>query len=53
MRDDHTAHFQKVELGWDLGTTVEVISGLSGDERLIVNIPDRLKEGITVRPQGG
>ncbi len=53
VRDDHTVHFQKVELGRDLGTTLEVVSGLSGDERLIVNIPDGLKEGITVRPQGG
>lgn len=52
VRDDHTVHFQKVELGRDLGTNVEVISGLNGDERLIVNIPDGLKEGITVRPQG-
>jgi RND family efflux transporter MFP subunit len=53
VRDDHTVHFQKVELGRDLGTTLEVVSGLSGDERLVVNIPDGLKEGITVRPQGG
>jgi len=52
VRQGDTAHYQKVELGRDLGATVEVISGLSGDERLIVNIPDGLKEGITVRPQG-
>jgi len=52
VRADHTVHFRKVELGRDLGTTVEVVSGLKGDERLIVNIPDGLKEGITVRPQG-
>ncbi len=52
VRGDHTVHFQKVELGRDLGTTVEVVSGLKGDERLIVNVPDGLKEGITVRPQG-
>ncbi len=52
VRDDHTVHYQKVELGRDLGTTVEVTSGLKGDERLIVNIPDGLKEGSAVRPQG-
>lgn len=52
VRDDHTAHFQKVELGRDLGATVEVTSGLKGDERLIVNVPDGLKEGSPVRPQG-
>ena len=52
MRDDDTVHLQKVELGRDLGETVEVTSGLRGDERLIVNIPDGLKEGSAVRPQG-
>jgi RND family efflux transporter MFP subunit len=52
VRQDNTAHYQKVELGRDLGPSVEVVSGLSGDERLIVNIPDGLKEGITVRPRG-
>ena len=53
VRQDNTAHYQKVELGRDLGPTVEVVSGLKGNERLIVNIPDGLKEGIAVRPQGG
>ena len=52
VRNDHTVHLQKVDLGRDLGATVEVTSGLEGDERLIVNAPDGLKEGITVRPQG-
>lgn len=49
---DHTVHFRKVELGRDLGATVEVTAGLQGDERLIVNVPDGLKEGSAVRPQG-
>jgi hypothetical protein len=31
---------------------MEVTSGLEGDEQLIVNAPDGLKEGITVRSQG-
>lgn len=52
VRDDHTVHFQTIELGRDLGSTVEVTSGLNGDERLIVNVPDGLKEGSAVRPQG-
>lgn len=51
VRTDRTVHLQKVELGRDLGETVEVTSGLRGDERLIVNIPDGLKEGSAVRPQ--
>jgi len=52
VRDDDTVYFQKVELGRDLGTTVEVVSGLKGDERLIINVPDGLKQGTTIRPQG-
>ena len=52
VQGDQTVHFQKVELGRDLGATVEVVSGLRGDERLIVNIPDGLKEGVPVRLQG-
>jgi RND family efflux transporter MFP subunit len=52
VRNDNTVYFQKVELGRDLGTTVEVVSGLKGDERLVVNVPDGLKQGIPVRPQG-
>jgi hypothetical protein len=35
-----------------LRASLEVTSGLEGDEQLIVNAPDGLKEGITVRPQG-
>ena len=53
VRGDQKVHLQKVELGRDLGSTVEVTSGLEGNERLIVNIPDGLREGITVRPQDG
>ncbi len=49
---DGSVHFRKVELGRDLGASVEVTSGLKGNERLIVNVPDGLKEGVAVRPQG-
>lgn len=42
--------FRKLALGRDLGTQVEVLSGLKGDESLIVNPSDAVKDGIRVRP---
>jgi multidrug efflux pump subunit AcrA (membrane-fusion protein) len=48
VRDDRTVHYQPIELGRDLGRTVEILSGLTGNERLVVNPPDGLKEGDRV-----
>jgi hypothetical protein len=36
-------------MGRDFGTTVEVLSGVSGDDRVVVNPPDSLEEGQTVQ----
>jgi RND family efflux transporter MFP subunit len=38
-----------ITLGRDYGNSVEVLSGLSGDERVIVNPPDSIAAGETVR----
>jgi RND family efflux transporter MFP subunit len=38
-----------VTLGRDYGNTVEVLSGLKGDEQVIVNAPDSLTSGQVVR----
>ncbi len=43
-------HFQPVVLGADYGQETEVASGLMGDESLITNVSDDLKEGATVKP---
>ena len=48
VRDDRTVHYQDVQLGRDLGQSVEVLSSLTGRERLVVNPPDGLKEGARV-----
>jgi membrane fusion protein, multidrug efflux system len=40
---------QKETLGRDFGTTVEVITGLSGTEQVVVNPPDALIPGQAVR----
>jgi RND family efflux transporter MFP subunit len=48
VRDDGTVHYLSVQLGRDLGQSVEIVSGLTGKERLVVSPPDGLKEGARV-----
>jgi RND family efflux transporter MFP subunit len=38
-----------VTLGRDFGTTAEVVSGLSGNEAVVINPPDSLQDGEVVR----
>ncbi|KIG11340.1 efflux RND transporter periplasmic adaptor subunit [Caballeronia concitans] len=38
-----------ITLGTDYGTRVSIVSGLHGDERVIVNPPDSIIDGATVR----
>ena len=38
-----------ITLGHDFGNEVEVVAGLNGDETVIVNPPDSVVEGETVR----
>lgn len=42
-------HLQSVKLGRNYGETVEIISGLAGEERLVLNPADSLNEGDKVR----
>jgi RND family efflux transporter MFP subunit len=46
---DHRVVMQTVTLGRDFGTTVEVLTGLTGDEQVVLNPPDALIPGQTVR----
>ncbi len=41
--------FQPLTLGRDYGTTIEVTSGLTGNEQVITNPNDKLKDGMKVR----
>jgi multidrug efflux pump subunit AcrA (membrane-fusion protein) len=41
-------HYQKVTLGRDYGTEVEVPTGLRGDERVVLSPADDLAEGMAV-----
>ncbi len=48
VRGDHAAHYQKVEVGRDYGTDIEVISGLAGEDSVVANPTDALREGTQV-----
>src|ERR1700757_2149609 len=57
---DGKANLVSVTLGRDFGSEVEVLTGLNGDENLIVNPPDSIVSGQSVRlaqnaaaPKGG
>jgi RND family efflux transporter MFP subunit len=45
--EKNTVHYQHVELGRDDGTSVEIVSGLNGDETVAVHPGDALAEGAT------
>jgi membrane fusion protein, multidrug efflux system len=45
---DGAVHYVGVQLGRDLGQSIEIVAGLTGNERLVVNAPDGLKEGTRV-----
>jgi RND family efflux transporter MFP subunit len=49
VTSDQKIHFLPVQIGRDLGTELEIASGLSGKERLVVNPTDELTEGMTVK----
>jgi RND family efflux transporter MFP subunit len=49
---DGTVTLQPVTLGRDYGNSVEVVSGLSGGEQIIINAPDSIEAGQAVRIAG-
>jgi len=51
LKEDNTLHIQPVEISRDFGTTLEIGSGLQGEERLVVNPSDNLQEGQKVQPK--
>ena len=44
-------HFQKIDVGRDYGKDVEVLSGLTEGQVLIVNPADEIREGVAVQPR--
>src|SRR6266568_3023984 len=50
VRQDHSVHMQKVEVGRDYGDRLEVISGLKEGDLIIPNPGDAAREGLKVEP---
>ena len=49
LNRDNRASLRKVILGRDFGPTIEVLSGVTKEDRVIVNPPDSLVDGTEVR----
>jgi RND family efflux transporter MFP subunit len=50
VRQDHTVHLQKIEVGRDYGDRLEVINGLRDGDTIIPNPGDVAHEGLKVDP---
>ena len=50
IRPDQTLHLQKIVVGRDFGTQLEVLSGLRAGETIIANPGDAAREGVKVEP---
>jgi RND family efflux transporter MFP subunit len=50
VNNDGKATLNNIQVGQDLGTTIEVLSGVSPNERVVVNPPDSLVSGEAVQP---
>jgi RND family efflux transporter MFP subunit len=46
---DNKVQLHSITLGRDSGSTVEVLAGLKADDRVIVNPPDSIADGMTVQ----
>ena len=49
---DHVVHFHSVTLGQDLGSEIEVTSGIAEGDLLISNPSDAVQEGVAVEVRG-
>ena len=46
---DNKVHYAKVELGRDHGSEVEIVSGLDAGKRVVLDPPDSLLDGTTIK----
>lgn len=53
VRQDHTVHLQKIEVGRDYGDRLEVINGLHDGDTIIPNPGDLAHEGLKIDPISG
>ncbi|MFZ0712281.1 MAG: hypothetical protein WAM53_19730 [Terrimicrobiaceae bacterium] len=51
LTKDNRVHWQKIQVGRDFGTEMEVLSGLQDNGAVVVNPTDDLTEGLLVLPK--
>jgi RND family efflux transporter MFP subunit len=52
VTNDNRIHWQKISVGRDFGTQLEVLNGLKENTEVVMNPTDDLREGIQVQVQG-
>jgi hypothetical protein len=50
---DNKVQLRSIRLGRDFGNTIEVLSGVSSADRVIMNPSDGIADGDTVQPAHG
>jgi multidrug efflux pump subunit AcrA (membrane-fusion protein) len=50
LSSDNAVHFQRVVIGRDYGSDIEILSGLRAGQRVIANPNDSVQEGVKVHP---
>jgi RND family efflux transporter MFP subunit len=50
LNSSNAVHFQRVVIGRDFGSQIEILSGLSAGQRVIANPNDSVQEGVKVHP---
>ncbi|MGA2214886.1 MAG: efflux RND transporter periplasmic adaptor subunit [Bryobacteraceae bacterium] len=50
LDSDNRVHFQRVVIGRDYGSNIEILSGLSAGQRVVANPNDAVQEGVKVHP---
>lgn len=50
---ENKVHFQRILVGRDFGDRIEVLSGLTAGQQVIVNPNDSVQEGVRVQPVAG
>ena len=53
VQPDATVKMRKIEIARDLGTTVDVKSGLDGGEKLVMSAPPQLADGSKIKIADG
>jgi multidrug efflux pump subunit AcrA (membrane-fusion protein) len=52
VTNDNRIHWQKISVGRDFGTQLEVLDGLKENAEVVMNPTDDLREGIQVQVKG-